>query len=281
MTTQPQTQREYWSGKVGGEWAAYADGIDIMLRSLTQTALEHAGFLPGQRVLDIGCGAGATSLDIARRVGANGAVLGVDLSPQLLAVARARAAEARLNAQFIEADAGSADLGAEPFDAAWSRFGVMFFEQPPQAFAHIRASLRPNGRLAFVCWRAMADNPWATIPIEAIKPLLKTPLAPPDPEAPGPYALADGAKIKRILTESGWRDIALTPWDGDLPVGGGGSLDDTAGFLLRIGPCARAIADQQLDAAEAKRRLVAQLTPHHRNNAVILPAACWFVTATA
>lgn len=279
MPEQP-TQREYWSGKAGEEWARHADRMDAMLAAITDAALQIADFKPGERVLDIGCGAGATTLEISRRVGADGAVVGADISPQLLDVARVRAREAALPAQFIEADAGVDDLGAT-FDAAFSRFGVMFFEHPAQAFTHIHAAMRPGGRLAFVCWRPIAGNSWATTPIDAIRPMLKAPLTPPDPDAPGPYAFADDAKVRRILKEAGWRDVALTPWDGSVTVGGGGSAAEAADFLLKIGPCARAIADQSLDAAEAKQRLIDRLTPLHDGKGVQLLAACWLVTAKA
>ncbi len=275
---QPLTQREYWSGKVGDEWALHAERIDAMLAPLTEAALDLAAFGSGERVLDIGCGAGATSIEIARRTDAGGSVVGVDLSPQLLALARSRAEQAGLAVEFIEADAGSATLGA-PFDVAFSRFGVMFFEAPTQAFAHIRTGMRDGGRLVFACWRPLAENIWTTIPLEAIAPMLNTPLAPPDPDAPGPYSLADAAKINRILDDAGWRDIALAPWDGRVAVAGGGSLEDAADFLLKIGPCARALADQQFDAAEARRRLIERLSPLYEENGLALPAACWLVTA--
>jgi SAM-dependent methyltransferase len=277
MAGQPR-QREYWSGKVGDDWAAASGHIDAMLRPLTEAVLDRGAFRPGERVLDIGCGAGATSMAIARRVSETGSVVGVDLSPQLLRVARERAQQAGLAAEFVEADAGSAKLG-ERFDAAFSRFGVMFFESPVQAFSHLRANMRAQGRLIFVCWRDLAENLWATAPIEAIRPMLKAPLARPDPDAPGPYALADGAKIERILREAGWRDVVLSRWDGKLTIAGGGSVEETADFLLRIGPCARAIADQELDAAEARQRVMDRLSPHHEHDGVALAAACWFVTA--
>jgi hypothetical protein len=141
--------------------------------------------------------------------------------------------------------------------------------------------MRANGRLTFACWRPLAENTWTTIPLEAIQPMLKTPLSPPDPDAPGPYALADSAKIKRILQDAGWRDIALTPWDGAVAIGGGGNAEDAADFLLRIGPCARALAEQQLDVAEARRRLIERLSPLYAENGLALPAACWLVTANA
>lgn len=275
-----QTQREYWSGKVGGEWANHAERIDVMLGPVTETLLDAAALQAGDRAIDIGCGSGATTLEIARRVGPSGAVTGVDLSPQLLAVARERAQQAKLNAEFVEADA-SAVTFASPFDVALSRFGVMFFDAPTQAFTHIRSTVRPGGRLAFVCWRPMADNPWATIPISAIEGMLKEPLPRPDPDAPGPYAFANPDKVERILRDSGWSDIALERWDGDISIGGGGALEDIADFVLRIGPCARAIADQKLSTTEAQQRLVDRLMPLYKNNALMIPGACWIVTARA
>lgn len=276
----PPTQREYWSGKAGGEWAAHAERIDAMLAPVTDNVLAAAALKSGDRVLDIGCGAGVTTLEIARHVGSSGAVVGVDISPQLLEVARERATAAELDAKFIEADAGSGEIG-DGFDVAVSRFGVMFFEAPIPAFAHIRDAMRPAGRLAFACWRPMPDNPWATIPISAIEPMLKEPLPRPDPDAPGPYAFADPAKVERILRESGWRNIKLDRWDGDISIGGRGSLEEIADFVMRIGPCARAIADQDLDGAEAQRRLIERLAPLYCDGALMIPAACWIVTATA
>lgn len=274
------TQRDYWSGKAGEDWAAYAQRIDVMLAPIADAALAAADLHPGQRVLDIGCGSGATSLEIARRVGAGGAVVGVDLSPQLLDVARERASEAGVDAEFVEADAATAIFAAR-FDRAFSRFGVMFFEAPTTAFAHIHGLMQPDGKLAFVCWAPMPENLFATVPIATIEPMLKAPLPAPDPEAPGPYAFADSGKVRRILTEAAWRDIDVSRWDGEINVGGGGTLEEIAAFLLRIGPCSRAIADQGLDASEAKRRLMDALSPHYRDGAVLFPAACWIVTATA
>jgi SAM-dependent methyltransferase len=274
------TQRDYWSGKAGEDWAAYAQRIDVMLAPITQAALAAADIQPGQRVLDIGCGSGATSLEIAPRVGAAGAVVGVDLSPQLLQVARERAREAGIAADFVEADAATASF-AERFDVAFSRFGVMFFEAPAAAFTHIRGVMKPDGKLAFVCWAPMPENLFATVPIAAIQPMLKAPLPTPDPDAPGPYAFADSEKVGRILNEAGWREIAIVRWDGEINVGGGGALEEIAAFLLRIGPCSRVIADQDLDAEEAKRRLVETLAPRYGDGAVMFPAACWIVTATA
>lgn len=275
-----QTQRDYWSGRVGEAWAAYADSMDVMLAPLTTPALAAGAFQAGERVLDIGCGAGETTIEIARRVGDKGAAVGVDLSPQLLAVARARNSKAGTAAAFIEADVTEAKFEAA-FDAVFSRFGVMFFSDPTDAFARIRGLTRDGARLAFACWRNMGDNQWATIPIEAVKPLLAAPPAPPNPDAPGPYAFADRGKVEAILSSAGWREIVLSPWAGGLSVAGGGALEDIAAFLMRIGPCARAIAEEGLDPAVVRERLMARLAPLYRDNAVVLEAACWIVTARA
>lgn len=274
------TQREYWSGKVGDEWATHAERIDVMLAPVAEAALAAAAFQPGERVLDIGCGAGFTTIAIARRVCPGGAAVGVDISPKMLAVARSRVGETDLPVEFLDADASVARFDA-PFDAAFSRFGVMFFEQPIPAFAHIRECLRPDGRLAFACWRKHAENAWATTPIAAIEAMLKEPLPKPDPDAPGPFAFADSAKVERVLGEAGWRDVAVKPWDSGIAVGGAGAIEEIADFLLRIGPCARAIADQELDTSEARRRLTERLAPLYRDSTVILGAACWIVTARA
>jgi SAM-dependent methyltransferase len=279
MSQQP-TQREYWSGKTGDEWARQADRMDATLAPMTKAALDRAAFKAGERAVDIGCGAGATTLAIARAVGPSGAAVGVDISPQLLNAARERASAAALPAQFIEADAGVEKFG-DDFDVAFSRFGVMFFEHPAQAFANIRAAMRPGGRLVFLSWRAFEGNEWAMIPVAAIIPMLTAPLALPNPDAPGPYGLSDDAKIKRVLAESGWRDIDVSPWDGPIAMGGGGSVDDAVDFVLRIGPCARAMAEQKLDLNEARRRLTDALAPRHNGAGVIMNAGCWLVTARA
>lgn len=274
------SQKEFWSGKVGTEWATHADRIDIMLRPMTEVALKLAAFRFGEHVLDIGCGAGATSVEIARAVRPGGSVLGVDLSPQLIEVAQERAAAESLAAEFIEADAGAAKFD-RAFDAAFSRFGVMFFDDPAAAFAHLRSSMRDGGRMVFVCWRSLPENTWATQPIDAVKPLLNAPLPPFDPNAPGPFSLSEANKIERVLGDARWRGVEITPWDGAIAVGGGGSVEDSADFLLRIGPCARALADGALDAALARRRLIEALAPLHTDRGVELTAACWIVKATA
>lgn len=277
----PPTQREYWNGKVGDEWARQADLMDAMLAPLTAPAIDLLALNPGERVFDIGCGAGSTTLQLAEQVGPSGLALGADISQPLLRLANERSASAGVSARFIEADVATAEIPGAPFDAAFSRFGVMFFEDTTQAFAKIRATLRPGGRIVFICWRTFAENAWSYAPLSALKPILKAPIAPADPNAPGPFRLQDAETTKTMLTASGWRDVTITPWDGDVLVGGGGDANAAAAFLLKIGPCARAITDQQLDPAQAQQLLADFLRQRETKEGVALRAACWIVRAEA
>jgi SAM-dependent methyltransferase len=174
-----------WNGQSGERWVAHQARLDARLAVFGQAAIEAAAPATGERVLDVGCGAGASSLALAARVGAGGQVLGVDISEPLIGRARALAPQ-DTPVQFRVADASSAEL-PEAFDILFSRFGVMFFDDPTGAFAHMRRALQPGGRVAFVCWRGAAENDWVRLPMGAIKGIVP-PTAPPDPEAPGPLS---------------------------------------------------------------------------------------------
>jgi SAM-dependent methyltransferase len=273
------TQREYWNSQVGEEWVRQADRTDRMFQGLTAAAFKALALQPGERVLDIGCGAGDTTLAAARQVGPNGGAVGADISRPLLQLGAERAKASGLSIDFVEADAGAAQLPGAPFDAAFSRFGVMFFEDPVAAFAHIRASLRSGGRLVFICWRSFDENAWTSAPLDALKPMLTAPLPPPDQSIPGPLALADPSKIKAILNASGWRELAIDPWDGPLIVGA--DPKDAAAYLLKIGPSARAIAEHKLDAVAAEQLIMERLAEAQTSAGVSLSAACWIVRAFA
>lgn len=277
MTEPRPTQLEYWNSKVAEEWVRQADRTDAMFNTLTQAGLDALQLQRGERVLDIGCGAGDTSLRAARAVGSGGRVVGVDISRQLLELGRERAGG--LNVDLIAADAGAGAIPGAPFDAAFSRFGVMFFDDPPAAFANVRASMKQGGRLVFICWRAFPENVWSFAPVGALAPLLAAPLPPPDESLPGPFAFANAGKIEAILAAAGWRGVSITPWDGALRVGA--NAEDAADYLLKIGPSARAIAEHGLDPAAARRLIVNRLAEAQTANGVALAAACWIVRAMA
>lgn len=276
MPSPSPSQRAYWNGAAAEVWTRLNDRLDAMLAPLTGAALDAFAPAPGAAVLDIGCGAGETTLALARR---GLRPTGVDISAPLLARARARAAAAGLDIPFIEADAGAIDIPGAPFGGLFSRFGVMFFENPAGGFANLRSQLRAGAPLAFICWRSAAENAWNLIPPRAIEPLLPAPLPRPDPFAPGPMALADPDRTPAILTEAGWRDIAIARWDGRLPLGR--DVADAADLLANMAN-ARLIAPFNLDPGEVRARIAELVAPMaEKDGRVFGPAGCWIVTAHA
>jgi len=272
-------QIDYWNAMAGETWARFQEQLDRQIAPLGLEAMRGLEPRPGERILDIGCGCGQTTVMLAQRVGAQGAVLGVDISRPMLDVARGRPVPAgAAQPAFREADAQSEHLGAATFDAAFSRFGVMFFADPAAAFANIRAALKPAGRLAFVCWRPYAENPWMRVPMEAAEPLLGPMAAPADPNAPGPFAFADPDRVRAILAEAGFKGVSARPFDAQI---GGGDIEETVSLTFRVGPLGRALAenrDRVPAVAEAVRRAV---TPYATPSGVLMPSAVWIVQANA
>src|SRR5512145_2332607 len=229
-------QRSYWNEQAGPVWVANQERLDQQIRPHGELALAALAPARGERVLDLGCGCGETALALAQRVGAKGFVLGVDLSEPMLARARQRAAAAGLGQlEFLAADAQTAALGEARFDAAFSRFGVMFFAAPEVAFGNVRRALVPGGRIAFVCWRPVSENAWVLVPMQAAAPLFPSLPAPPPPDAPGPFSFGDAGRVRRILEAAGFEDIQIEPADLAMTPGGG-DLDAAAEIFLDVGP---------------------------------------------
>lgn len=270
-------QIDYWNATVGQTWAALQMQLDRQLEPLGKAAIEALAPRAGETILDIGCGCGATSLALAQAVGGAGQVLGIDISEPMLEVARARQKPATGKVpSFRIADAQTADLGAERFDAAFSRFGVMFFADPTAAFANIRASLKPEGRLTFVCWRAIRENPWMGVPMAAAMPVLP-PLPESDPLAPGPFAFANPDRVTGILTQAGFADIRITPFETLI---GSGDLDETLSLATKVGPLSRALREHP-DCRDAALGVVREaLAAYVTEAGVMMPAAVWIVTAS-
>ena len=282
MAKQNAYQIADWNGQSGERWVANQARLDAMLEVFGQAAMEAAAPATGERVLDVGCGAGASSLALAARVGAGGQVLGVDISEPLIGRARALAPPDS-PARFRVADASSAELPEGPFDILFSRFGVMFFDDPTGAFAHMRRALRPGGRVAFVCWRGAAENDWVRLPMAAIKGIVP-PTAPPDPEAPGPFSFADRERVARILTAAGFTDVAIEPFDASIPFGEGGTrdaaIDDAVEMAFEVGPLSRALADQPDDIrARASAAVRAAFAGRPGERSVMVDGAAWIVMA--
>jgi len=271
-------QIDYWNSTAGETWAKWQHQLDRQIDPLGREALRVLAPRPGEHVLDIGCGCGQTSLELAAAVSPAGSVVGVDISRPMLDVARARLrASPGMPVEFRQADAQAEVLGGRAFDAAFSRFGVMFFSDPVAAFANIRKALKPGGRLAFVCWRALAQNRWMLAPLEAARPFLP-PQEPADPEAPGPFAFADDRRLRSILGDAGFSAVKTTPFDTRI---GGGDLEDSLQLACRIGPLGSVLRDHphRLDAVSAAVR--ASLAPYLTPAGVLMPAAVWIVSADA
>jgi SAM-dependent methyltransferase len=268
-----QAQIEYWNGRAGEKWVALQRSLDVMLAPVTAELQARAGPLAGQRVLDIGCGTGETCT-IWLAAGAQ--VTGVDVSAPMLAVAADRTAG---KVTLLAADA-SVWRGDAPFDLAVSRFGVMFFADPPAAFANIAANVRPGGRLLFTCWRAVAENQWVSTPMAALQDLLPD-APPPEPHAPGPFALADAVRLRGILERASFAQVSIRAFDFAVCLASTGGLAEAVRFAMQIGPSGAALAgaDQEVLTAAAERLTVA-LAPYDRNGLVTLGGALWLVEAT-
>src|ERR1700751_269836 len=253
-----------------------------MVSVFGQAAIEAAAPATGERVLDVGCGAGTSSLTLDARVGVGGHVLGVDISETLIGRARALAPQ-DTPALFQLADASSADLPEGAFDILFSRFGVMFFDDPTAAFVHMRRALKPGARVAFVCWGGMAEDDWVRLPMGALKGIVP-PMAPPDPEAPGPFSFGDQGRVTRILTAAGFTDIAIAPFDAPVPRGEGATrdaaIDDAVKMTFEVGPLSRALADQHDDIrARASAAVRAAFADRPGDRSVMIDGATWIVTA--
>jgi SAM-dependent methyltransferase len=271
-------QIEYWNQKAAPTWVNQNERLDAMLAPFGLAAMERARPSAGERVLDVGCGVGQTSLQLAARVGPSGSVLGVDISTPMLARASERArAEKLANLRFENADAQTFAFTPNSVDLIFSRFGVMFFADPEAAFANIGRALRPGGRLAFVCWQALAQNRWMLDSIAAIARFVP-PSPPPAPDAPGPFAFADSARVRGILERAGFRGVKHEAVTGELSLGR--TLDEALGFATEIGPAASALREasesQRAEAITALREaLETKLTP----SGVLAAYATWIVTA--
>jgi SAM-dependent methyltransferase len=270
-----------WRGRVGEVWAEEWRRTDRALAPLNHALLEAAamGLPPGPKILDLGCGAGTTSFAFADAF-PRAAITGVDLSDALIAVARARAAN-RTGLAFEVGDASRwtpADGGA--FDAIVSRHGVMFFDDPVAAFAHLRSIAAPNARLIFSCFRARAENQWA----EALRPIVEAyapqMLAGPSP-ATGPFAFADPARITRILTAAGFAAPRIAPFDFDYVAGEGGEdpVAEAVALFGRIGPFAAMLREVDPASAAAARDQLAEIAAAHlAGGRISFRAAAWIVS---
>lgn len=273
-------QIAYWNGPGGQRWANRQAVQDILLTPVLDVLLDRAKPAPGERVLDVGCGSGASTIALARKVAPSGHVFGVDVSGPMLERAR-QSTPKDAPADYALADATVYPFDPASFDLLASRFGVMFFADPAASFANLRKAMKPSGRLAFICWKEPRENPFFMAPLQAVyKHVPKLPQL--GPEDPGPFSFASEARVQRILGEAGFTGVAMEPCRLELDVAIGRGMDFAVQGALEIGPASRA-----LDGHPDEVRLAAvssireALTPFAKGNSVLLPAAIWVVTARA
>ncbi|MEO0412353.1 MAG: methyltransferase domain-containing protein [Pseudomonadota bacterium] len=274
-----EDQKEYWNADAGDFWAKEADTLDGILEPFLQPVLSGLNGSEPTALLDIGCGAGALTL-AAKEAFPAAQCTGLDVSHPMLQVAKARAAAAGADVKFIEGDATLAELDTLA-DAMISRYGIMFFEDPVDAFTKLHALMRSGGRFSAVCWQEMPKNAWLAVPMMSAIPLLKEPPQPPDPHAPGPFAFADKARVLSIFKAAGWRDVSMERWHGKLRLPGS-TLDEAGSFMTTLGPVASLIKEQELDADPIKLAVMDAIKDEcGAGGPFELDAASWIVTATA
>lgn len=273
-------QSEYWNNISGSKWVDLQEVLDAQIGPLGIAAMDRARIARGESILDIGCGCGDSSLELATRVGGDGSVSGFDLSAVMLARARERAEERGLtNVRFVRADAQTHAFDRSTYDVLFSRFGVMFFADPVAAFSNLRRALIPGGRLAFVCWQELKLNPWMLVPVLAMAKHVEMP-PPPEPGTPGPFAFADAERVHGILTRAGFADIAIDGEERSLTLAGGADIDRAVDLVLQLGPAGRLLAGAD-DAVRARARVSVReaLEPHATPTGVSLDCASFVVTA--
>ena len=274
---------EDWSGEMGERWLANLKGFESTIAPVGDALLAHADYRPGERVLDIGFGGGASSMAIARAVAPDGEVLGIDISPDLVAATIRRAAsEGVTNACFICADAAHVTVHDAPYDRLCSRFGSMFFAEPVGAFANLRKALKTGGRIDLAVWAPPQDNPWLSAMVALARRHIELPAL--IPGAPGPFAFDDPDYLNRILTEAGFHSVKWARSAGQVPVGGQGNTPAGAlTFARNALSTGRVLLEYPESVQQAVTSELLELyTRHYRPGEGVMMGYCaWLVSAIA
>ena len=273
-----EEQRARWNGIDGETWARHYDRMDRVLGPINGPLLAFAAPAVGSSVIDVGCGCGGPTIELGRMVGPSGRVTGLDVSEPMATRAKERSRE-YANVTFLIGDAAELPLENLHADLMVSRFGVMFFGDPTAAFSNLRKGLMPGGRLRFVCWRPIHENPWLQIPLHAVYEHVPR-MPKPAPEEPGPFSFADTERVTRILTAAGFATPSFTPLDVRLNLAAGGTIEDAAVNASENGPARRALTGQTDDVrARAVESIRRALAPYASSTGVELAGAVWLVAA--
>ncbi|MCC6765291.1 MAG: methyltransferase domain-containing protein [Deltaproteobacteria bacterium] len=270
-------QITYWNEQGGSRWVRLQEGLDAQLASFGRVVMDRLVIGAGERVLDVGCGCGETTLELGRRVGPRGSVVGVDISTIMLERARQRAAGAA-NVEFLVADAQTHPFAAASVDVVFSRFGVMFFQDPHAAFANLHRALVPGGRLGFHCWKTFRENDFMTVPFGAALRHVPPPPPPPSPHAPGPFAFADPDRVRGILGDAGFAEVGFESRHDAMVLGA--AVEEAADFALQLGPASIALREAPPETVAKVRASVREvLAAHTTPEGVRLGTSSWIVTA--
>lgn len=273
MDVTHQTENEQaalWNGLAGRAWVEAQELLDRVLKPFEDLLVDAVSAGPATRVLDVGCGTGGTTVAVARLLGAKGRCLGVDISDPMIAAARARAERESMPATFIRANAQNHEFEPGSFDMIVSRFGVMFFDNPAQAFANLRRAGREAAELRFLAWRSAEENPFMTTAERAAN------LPARQPDEPGQFAFADRRRVHSILEESGWTEIEIKPIDVACTL----PEKELVPYLTRFGPVGRILqeADDQT-RTQIIETVRPAFDPYIHGAEVRFTAACWMVGA--
>ena len=280
MSEVNKNQKDFWSGKGGDIWVERQNAMDTMLSPLGEAALNKLNFNEDENVLDIGCGCGHTTLNIAKRIGPSGNVTGLDISEPMLKRAKESAVEMSItNTSFKCIDVQTEDLGDQIYSTAFSRFGVMFFEDSIAAFKNINKSLISGGYLSFVCWQSPAVNPWQSLFIQEVKKFLDLPSPP--PRSPGPFAFMESEYVSSILEESKFQDIRIEGHEAEVNMFSGRSLSDSVKDYISINPVVTQMLKESSEnqIAEIVNSGIEAFSPYYSEKGLIFPSATWLVTA--
>ena len=280
MSEVNKNQKDFWSGKGGDIWVERQNAMDTMLSPLGEAALNKLNFNEKENVLDIGCGCGHTTLNIAKRIGTSGNVTGLDISEPMLKRAKESAVEMSItNTLFKCVDVQTEDLGDQIYSAAFSRFGVMFFEDSIAAFKNINKSLISGGYLSFVCWQSPSVNPWQSLFIQEVKKFLDLPSPP--PRSPGPFAFMESEYVSSILEESKFQDITIEGHEAEVNMFSGRSLSDSVKDYISINPVVTQMLKESSEnqIAEIVNSGIEAFSPYYSEKGLIFPSATWLVTA--
>lgn len=270
-------EAEYWNNEGGERWVRYIDRLETLAGAFSASLIEELKLSEGEKVLDIGCGGGPTSAAYAKAVGSTGAVLGLDISETILKVARERFGHVT-NLNFMTADAGTHSFNQDTFDVMTSRFGVMFFPDPINAFTNIRKALKPSARVAFMCWRSIKENPWMGAPAAAAFTVLPAPEKS-EPGSPGPFSLSDPERVQGVLKTAGFTNISCEKVDQHVNLG---TVEEALETLCNLGPAAAAL--RKAGPAERSKALTAiqdVLEANQSAEGVKMLGATWLVSASA